>query len=140
MLYAAVAILICFPAFAQQNKQQTAKPANDAQRIQELEQQVRELQATIKLLQSTVENRDATISDLKRQLSAKDQEVKPTTSQPSTKPTSLVGLDDKPETPRQTPPAAVGTKPPSGGTVQVKGYYRKDGTYVAPHTRKAPTK
>lgn len=24
-----------------------------------------------------------------------------------------------------------------GGTVQVKGYYRKDGTYVAPHTRSA---
>jgi hypothetical protein len=28
----------------------------------------------------------------------------------------------------------------SGGTVQVKGYYRKNGTYVKPHTRKAPTK
>ena len=26
------------------------------------------------------------------------------------------------------------------GRVQVKGYYRKDGTYVRPHTRKAPTK
>lgn len=26
----------------------------------------------------------------------------------------------------------------SGGTVQVKGYYRKDGTYVRPHTRRAP--
>jgi len=26
----------------------------------------------------------------------------------------------------------------SGGTVQVKGYYRKDGTYVRPHTRSAP--
>lgn len=24
------------------------------------------------------------------------------------------------------------------GTVQVRGYYRKDGTYVAPHTRSAP--
>ena len=24
----------------------------------------------------------------------------------------------------------------SGGTVHVKGYYRKDGTYVRPHTRK----
>ncbi len=28
----------------------------------------------------------------------------------------------------------------SDGTVQVKGYYRKDGTYVKPHTRKAPRK
>ncbi|HEV7330438.1 MAG TPA: membrane lipoprotein lipid attachment site-containing protein [Flavisolibacter sp.] len=28
----------------------------------------------------------------------------------------------------------------SGGTVQVKGYYRKDGTYVKPHSRKAPKK
>lgn len=26
----------------------------------------------------------------------------------------------------------------SGGTVQVKGYTRKDGTYVRPHTRSAP--
>lgn len=26
----------------------------------------------------------------------------------------------------------------SGGSVQVKGYYRKDGTYVRPHTRSAP--
>ena len=27
---------------------------------------------------------------------------------------------------------------PSSGTVYVKGYYRKDGTYVKPHTRSAP--
>jgi hypothetical protein len=26
----------------------------------------------------------------------------------------------------------------TGGTVQVRGYYRKDGTYVRPHTRSAP--
>lgn len=26
----------------------------------------------------------------------------------------------------------------SGGTVSVRGYYRKDGTYVRPHTRSAP--
>lgn len=26
----------------------------------------------------------------------------------------------------------------SNGTVHVKGYYRKDGTYVKPHTRRAP--
>jgi hypothetical protein len=28
----------------------------------------------------------------------------------------------------------------SGGTVHVKGYYRKDGTYVRPHTRSAQKK
>ncbi len=28
----------------------------------------------------------------------------------------------------------------TGGTVQVKGYLRKDGTYVKPHTRSAPRK
>lgn len=27
-----------------------------------------------------------------------------------------------------------------GGTVNVKGYYRKNGTYVSPHTRSAPTR
>jgi hypothetical protein len=29
-------------------------------------------------------------------------------------------------------------KSTSGKTVQVKGYYRKNGTYVKPHTRSAP--
>jgi hypothetical protein len=29
-------------------------------------------------------------------------------------------------------------KSSSGGTVQVKGYYRKNGTYVKPYTRSAP--
>jgi hypothetical protein len=28
----------------------------------------------------------------------------------------------------------------SGGTVQVKGYYRKNGTYVRPYTRRAPSR
>lgn len=28
----------------------------------------------------------------------------------------------------------------TGGTVHVKGYYRKDGTYVKPHTRRAPSR
>ncbi|MGO3892425.1 MAG: hypothetical protein ACTJHW_15750 [Paenalcaligenes sp.] len=28
--------------------------------------------------------------------------------------------------------------PSSGGSVRVKGYYRKNGTYVRPHTRRAP--
>lgn len=35
-----------------------------------------------------------------------------------------------------TTPASTVTS--SGGTVQVKGYYRKDGTYVKPHSRKTP--
>lgn len=30
------------------------------------------------------------------------------------------------------------TKTSTGGTVQVKGYTRKNGTYVAPHTRSSP--
>ena len=30
------------------------------------------------------------------------------------------------------------TSKSSGGPVQVKGYTRKDGTYVKPHTRSAP--
>jgi hypothetical protein len=28
----------------------------------------------------------------------------------------------------------------SGGTVNVKGYYKKNGTYVSPHTRSAPSR
>jgi endonuclease YncB( thermonuclease family) len=41
----------------------------------------------------------------------------------------------------QTPSATTSTDTSptnSGGTVHVKGYYRKDGTYVRPHTRRAP--
>lgn len=34
--------------------------------------------------------------------------------------------------------AASITNTYSGGPVYVKGYYRKDGTYVRPHTRRAP--
>lgn len=34
--------------------------------------------------------------------------------------------------------AAAATVPGGSNTIQVKGYYRKDGTYVRPHTRKRP--
>lgn len=40
-----------------------------------------------------------------------------------------------------TPPSSsssYSSKPSSGGSAQVKGYTRKDGTYVRPHTRSAP--
>lgn len=41
--------------------------------------------------------------------------------------------------PAETIAPAAGSAPSgSSGTVQVKGYYRKDGTYVRPHTRSAP--
>jgi hypothetical protein len=36
------------------------------------------------------------------------------------------------------PVAAVGHSNGGGGAVHVKGYHRKDGTYVPPHTRSAP--
>lgn len=39
---------------------------------------------------------------------------------------------DKKQEPTYTPPTNT------GGSVQVKGYYRKDGTYVRPHTRRRP--
>lgn len=38
-------------------------------------------------------------------------------------------------TDRYTPPSAPSYSGSSGGTVSVRGYYRKDGTYVRPHTR-----
>jgi hypothetical protein len=37
-----------------------------------------------------------------------------------------------------TADALAGGRKGSGGDVGVKGYTRKDGTYVAPHTRSAP--
>jgi hypothetical protein len=33
-----------------------------------------------------------------------------------------------------------GSSRSSGGSVSVKGYHRKDGTYVRPHTRSAPSR
>lgn len=36
---------------------------------------------------------------------------------------------------RDTPPSSGSS---SGKTVRVRGYYRKDGTYVAPHSRRPP--
>jgi len=33
-----------------------------------------------------------------------------------------------------------GSSTSSGGPIQVKGYYRKNGTYVSPHTRSAPSR
>jgi len=52
---------------------------------------------------------------------------------------------EKPSTTSQTYSSSNGSSSSSyrpstssGGSVQVNGYYRKDGTYVRPHTRSAP--
>lgn len=39
---------------------------------------------------------------------------------------------------RRLPPSPTVMPRSSGGSVRVKGYYRKDGTYVRSHSRKAP--
>jgi hypothetical protein len=53
----------------------------------------------------------------------------------------------KPSTKRETPAIAYAPRPSTssnkktpGTEVHVKGYYRKDGTYVQPHTRSKPKK
>jgi hypothetical protein len=38
----------------------------------------------------------------------------------------------------RAPDPAPSYSPSTGGTVHVRGYYRKDGTYVRPHTRSSP--
>lgn len=40
--------------------------------------------------------------------------------------------------PTATPRSTTKSTASSGGTVHVKGYTRKDGTYIKPHTRSAP--
>lgn len=40
--------------------------------------------------------------------------------------------------PSQSSSSSYSSKSSSGGSVHVKGYTRKDGTYVRPHTRSAP--
>lgn len=70
----------------------------------------------------------AETQEAKREL----QEVAPPEQEPATVTAS----------PEERPATVVGPAPrsPSGepGRVDVKGYYRKDGTYVKPHTRSAP--
>lgn len=41
---------------------------------------------------------------------------------------------------RRVPPSNRTSGAEDGKTVYVRGYYRKDGTYVAPHTRRPPTR
>lgn len=53
-------------------------------------------------------------------------------SESATSPTPLV-----PEPSERVSPS-TSTPSTTGGPVQVRGYYRKDGTYVRPHTRRAP--
>lgn len=50
----------------------------------------------------------------------------------------LFGLSDYAEAQRRSPSRSRSTTSASSGKVRVRGYYRKDGTYVAPHTRSAP--
>jgi hypothetical protein len=51
----------------------------------------------------------------------------------------LDGKDRGVRAPEPTPPANSGaTSGATGGSVHVRGYYRRDGTYVQPHTRSAP--
>jgi len=38
----------------------------------------------------------------------------------------------------QSSSSSYSSKPSLGGSVQVKGYTRKDGTYISPHSRSAP--
>lgn len=49
----------------------------------------------------------------------------------------------KPSTTKTSSKSTYSSSSPSnstGGTVHVKGYFRKNGTYVEPHTRRAPTR
>lgn len=48
-------------------------------------------------------------------------------------------IGDQRSSPSPSTPSPTVTAPPtSSGDVQVRGYYRKDGTYVRPHTRSRP--
>ncbi len=48
--------------------------------------------------------------------------------------------ETQPVSPTTTQRYNYSTPPSSSGDVNVKGYYRKDGTYVKPHTRSKPRK
>lgn len=72
------------------------------------------------------------------------------TSRPDSNPTTLTASTPTgtvPVPPDPSLPSAMKSQPTntsvndsSGGTVHVKGYYRKDGTYVAPYDRRAPSR
>lgn len=51
---------------------------------------------------------------------------------------SAGGMVDKPSPSYSLPSPPSSDSYSGGGTVHVRGYYRKDGTYVRPHTRRSP--
>lgn len=53
--------------------------------------------------------------------------------------TSKTVSSSKTESNASTTASATDAKSPEAGVIQIKGYYRKDGTYVRPHTRKVKT-
>lgn len=117
------------------------EPAETALRRQALTQQLSELRAYQKQAQSSLGGgtssdnaaaaSDATVGDLQTQIDYLEDQLASMPAIGSS--TYLLGtLSHNPS--YDTAPCVTG----SCGSVSVRGYYRKDGTYVRPHTRSRP--
>jgi hypothetical protein len=86
----------------------------------------------------------ASDSELKAITIARDEPSRSAVRTPAAKPSSATthepdldwGRDDLKRA--RKPSVSAGAATPSGGRVYVRGYYRKDGTYVQGHTRSRP--
>lgn len=90
------------------------------------------------------ESRAATIADLEAKLQAAlaraQAAATPKTPSFSFAPARFPTAPTAASYPPTYYPPSAERATPTGGTVQVQGYTRSDGTYVAPHTRAAPTR
>jgi hypothetical protein len=102
-----------------------------------------EVKPSVTAKQALLANPQPLVSAPKAQVSlvaSPPSRVVPTTS-PRPLPSSPAAERSDSETP-SSPPTYGGASESSsgsgGGTVDVRGYYRKNGTYVSPHTRRSP--
>lgn len=116
------------------------EPAETALRRQALTQQLSELKAYQKQALSSLGRgtssdnaaaSDASVSDLQTQIDYLEDQLASLPAIGSS--TYLLGTSS-PNPSYDTAPCVTG----SCGSVSVRGYYRKDGTYVRPHTRSRP--
>lgn len=113
--------------------------------VRRLEAMRDSLQAKVKKLEKDVMDKDASLWQMQRDLDTArselriQKELRAAATQPvaASPPTAPVVEAIAPAT---RPSSEFSTPILSGDRVQVRGYYRKDGTYVAPYTRSKPKK
>jgi hypothetical protein len=107
-----------------------------AQRLRQRQEQ-RAVEANAPATKAEVAELRKELAELRRDLAELRKLLTPDDGADTAAPAAARSRDDDPPA-RSDPPVASGPSSSGGGRVSVKGYTRKDGTYVAPHTRAAP--